>query len=344
MTVKIPGYRIFALLLIAIAVFFSGCSAQTEAASPEVLSAADSSIVEPVNVQNGTAINMVVRHLSGEAYVLRGGDRFSLSVDDAVFEGDSIITGTDSVVVLNLKGGRQIWVAADSLLEVASLTGDENGEKTALFLHDGNVVSVIDEKLEDADSYDVETPGLIMAIRGTIASVSHDARTEKSGVAFFEGSGLVESKTRADVMVVSRGECVTGTDGRLDRGVISVDTLREGERLFLFDEAYGEKEDRERIGKRLEAFLNEQESAAVAGDAGEEPLPPLNGQQDSGDDFGEDHEQQDEAGETAGDDFFSIKQEFIQAQKDFGSGRIGKEEFLAIKQKFIDAKAAYNSR
>lgn len=348
---KVPMRLLFVLVIGAALAFSAGCgsgSAETHAMeAPSIPAVEGSRDINPVPVQEAPVSSLTVRHIAGDAYVSRGGDVLPLSVEDSVFEGDEVITGSDSMVILKQRDGKQIWVAADSLLEITSLTEDGDGETTILTLNDGNVVSVIDEKLGDGDSYDVETPGLVMAIRGTIASVSYDAQAKESAAAFFEGSGIVGSKTKADVMEVSLGERVTVIDGRLERDSVTGDALNESERQFLFDAEYGDPEDREHIDERLEELLATQAlaDAVQAPPSVESPEPqPEPVRADRAETQPTPQEETPPAPKNSGgDDFFAIKEEFLQAKKDYGRGNISKDEFLRIKQKFINAKAAYNN-
>lgn len=321
---------------VAMALLFTGCAnahAEDNAAQAPVTPAPAAPPIEadggrlPETAPEDTRACLIVCHISGEATVLRGTEEAALSLEDVLFQGDEIRTGADSVVILKAEDGKQIWIAADSQLAITAASEDADGEKTTLTLHDGNVVSVIEQPLADNDSYDVETPGLVMAIRGTIASVSYSRQAGESTVAFFEGSGVVSSKTRADSMEISLGERITEVGGNMGRSELTADTLQEAERRFLFDTAYGGPENRERIKDRLESLLTGMEAAENAQGGGKKEEQADSGERDR---------------KTGSSDFETIKRQFLQAKKDYENGKISKQEFLKIKQRYIDAKRAYN--
>lgn len=339
-----PLLLFFSLALLAACV---ACGAAIPAVSPApssslpladggqpVMEAAAQQI--PLQADEAPPVAVSVRYVSGPVQVERGGEAIALASGGLLYEGDRIITGSGGLAVLSMASGKQLHIAASTIVELSLLIENEREESTALQLHEGTVISVIDQELDSGDLYEVETPGLVMAIRGTIASVSYDVGTENSSAALFEGKAVIHSKTNADVMEVSVGERAVTLDGKLERGALLPEALNESERIFLFDDAYwaplAEDESCINTVSRLQGLLSTQEflNAKAAYGAGNA---------DTGAKPGE------KAGSSTAKskgDFQAIQQKFLAAKKDYGKGLISKEEFLRIKAEYIEAKKRYN--
>ena len=246
--------RLFILLLILLLVFIAmGSSAQEAAAS------------------------MTVAYVDGEAVLERSGEELSLVVGDALYQGDILKTGKNGMLVLRAEDGKQVQLAAESVLELSALERNEKREKTSLSLVNGNAISIIDKELGEEDSFEVETPNLVMAIRGTIASVSYDEKEEFGRVAFFEGQGRVTLKAAADVKDVAVGEFAALVDGKLKVQKFSMKDLNDNERWFLREAGnegiFESGGDAPAIAQRVKPLLNALDGKGKASKPAPTPEP-----------------------------------------------------------------------
>lgn len=310
------------------------------------------------------AASMTVRYVSGTAQAERKGEIIPLVEGALLYQGDALKTGGDGFVVLNAAGGKQLHIGADSALEISALAREG---QTVLRIQEGNIVSIIDEELDEGANYEVETPSLIMAIRGTVASVSHDMALARSVVSLFEGEAIVHSREGVDVIAVAAGESAALVEGRLERKALLPDDLNANERMFLFDEEYSGifagDDIWDHTNQRLRGLLSRQEfdEAKRTYQAGDEedaphtsPLPtdesgiPVAGasgavagggennrDDDDDDGKGESTQANQRKAEVDSDEDMEPTPTPV-AQKDDGS-------FSSIEQRFFDAKQAYES-
>lgn len=255
---------IVACLIAVLAIVLAACSAPfaddvTGNAPVEKNDAVDA---DSVSLKTHVPVQLTVRYVSGEAFMIRDGEEIEIKKDDFICEGDEIKTGKDGLVILKLEGSKQIHIAESTHFIVSALRSDEEGEIAEFSLEKGNVVSVINEALRASESYEIETPELIMAIRGTIVSVDYNPDAGCSRATFFEGRGVISSKKNADVAEVSAGEAAETSGGKLERTEAHPSSLSAAEQRFLFDDDYRElidDEDAEITFLRMEMILSKQD-------------------------------------------------------------------------------------
>lgn len=118
----------------------------------------------------GTA---TVKELAGEAKYKKAGDEqwLPLELDTVLSEGDSVKTGLDSQVKLELSGSGKIGevtVRRESEFTLKALVHDPatGTRNTLLDVHVGSVL-VQAEKLQGESKFRVKTPTSIVGVRGT---------------------------------------------------------------------------------------------------------------------------------------------------------------------------------
>lgn len=127
-------------------------------------------VTEAWSNELGTA---TVKELSGEAkYKKAGTDQWlPLDVDAVLSEGDSVKTGLDSQVKLELSGSGKIGdvtIRRESEFTLKALAHDPvtGTRNTLLDVHVGSVL-VQAEKLQGESKFRVKTPTSIVGVRGT---------------------------------------------------------------------------------------------------------------------------------------------------------------------------------
>lgn len=339
---------LLALLAVLVISLLAGCAEAAAEEVPPPGSDSASSIVQPITPEAPPAIT--VRYLEGEAVYLRGGAELPLTTGTLLYEGDAVKTGADGLVVLKLDGDKQVQLAPDSHVEISGFQRGEGRDKTLLVLHGGSIINILDAPLQDTDSYEVETPALVMAIRGTIASVSSAPGDGPDRVLLFEGSSTVRAKATGEEATIAFGFCAWTQDGRLEHSAFTGADLNSNESWFLYDAAYDALFDQPtaKIPDRLAPLLGAEgdaQSIVPGGQPGGSNGTAPNGgseqaQAPSPSVTPPTHTEGNDSGmdEAA---FRAIEQEFLQAKQDYNSGKISKNDFLAIKYRYIEAKQLY---
>ncbi len=131
----------------------------------------------------------LINFLVGEVTVISQKGTRSASVGDALHQGMKIETGPGASVEIFI-GSTIIKILENSKVTMTQLMlGEENSEQTGLFMEEGRLYSQIVKKLSRNDSYRVETPTTVVAVRGTEFFMEEEGG--KSGVYCTEGKVLV---------------------------------------------------------------------------------------------------------------------------------------------------------
>lgn len=268
-------WYLWAFLAVFLAVVMAGCSA---AAGPEPASAAPEPDVSasgseapslPQPAEEPAAIT--VRYVAGTAVFVRAGAEHPLATGTLLYEGDAVKTDADAMAVLKLDADKQVQIAPDSHVEIMGFERGDAGDKTLLLLHRGNIINILDAPLGEADSYEVETPALVMAIRGTIASASSDVEAGRDYVLLFEGRSVVTAKESGDVANVAAGEYAGQIEERFEHGAFTSAELNPNEYWFLHEADYPAlfDEGTAKIAERLKPMLPEADAPTGAESAGQ---------------------------------------------------------------------------
>ncbi len=122
--------------------------------------------------------------LQGNTFLQRQGQALwePIAKPTSVEEGDQIRTSNESLAFVILPDDHRVAVAADSYLVLSKMGTDE----TQLYLKAGNIRNKV-RHLRLGQAYSVQTPTLVVAVRGTDFSVAEMAQAQKSQVRVFEG-------------------------------------------------------------------------------------------------------------------------------------------------------------
>lgn len=135
-------------------------------------------LVSPVNAYAAEAMSQAkVMEIKGEAMFLKAGTSnwLKLEKDMMLEEGDSVKTGADSEVKLELMGARkaaELIVRKDTEFVLKTLRHDKESqtENTLLDVEIGAIL-IKAEKLMGDSKFEVKTPTSIVGIRGTLFEV-----------------------------------------------------------------------------------------------------------------------------------------------------------------------------
>ncbi|MGO4548393.1 FecR domain-containing protein [Paenibacillus sp. 2TAB23] len=127
---------------------------------------------------------------AGKAEVKKGGGskKFNAFKGMALTQGDTILTGSDGKVTLDLDSDKQVTIGSGTTLVISELVKSAKalGGKTSLSLLKGKVLITIKKKLEGDSRFEIETPTAIMGVMGTQFTVQYEEGESYVGV--FEGS------------------------------------------------------------------------------------------------------------------------------------------------------------
>ena len=145
--------------------------------------------------------NVKVLETEGEAYVTRKDTQISVYEQMIIQGGDSMVTGKDGRVDLQLDDDKYLVVEEDSQVEF-ELEGNKEKGAICIHLNQGPVYNEIDNPLAQDDSYEIHTPDGVMAVRGTKFRVS--VRTSSNGkkretrISVFDGTVHVQLDGNSD--------------------------------------------------------------------------------------------------------------------------------------------------
>lgn len=195
----------------------------------------------------GAMVTLVV----GDVKVkVAGGAPVPAAVGMKLLEGQSIETGDDGFISVQLGNECIVQIRAKSAVSVTSLF--KNG-RNELYLEKGRLLTRV-EKLGKGQQYIVKTPTVIAAVRGTQFSVSQDAM--KGAVALEKGVVEVTGIKTGEKIEVKEGKAVDVTDSVRVRAVTKVETrefdLLKAVKIVPLEKA-GEKEKAEALKQSKEA-------------------------------------------------------------------------------------------
>ncbi|WP_340006222.1 FecR domain-containing protein [Paenibacillus sp. FSL K6-0276] len=114
--------------------------------------------------------------VSGKSEVKKSGGtkKFNAFKGMAITQGDTIITGTDGQISLDLDANKEVTIGAGTTLTISQLVESAKalGGKTSLKLQNGQVMIKVKKKLDGDSRFEIETPTAIMGVMGTEFFVS----------------------------------------------------------------------------------------------------------------------------------------------------------------------------
>jgi len=138
----------------------------------------------------------VIASLSGEVTVKKGGGSqvYDAYQDMSLNEGDTIITGAEASVTLNLShGDADVTLGAYAEVNVSDLNTSDGNKKSKLKIWAGSLWVKVKSLVGSDDEFEVETPTAVMGVRGTQFFVGVDPVTGQIKMAV--GAGKVSAST-----------------------------------------------------------------------------------------------------------------------------------------------------
>lgn len=142
-----------------------------------------------------------VNFFSGNVFIINGTVKTAAKLGAEIKEGLSIQTEAGSFVEIAV-GENIIKIMENTFVEVTKLSiNSANGEDSAFFIKNGQVISRITKKLGKADSYKVTTPTSVASVRGTDFVVNEE--TGKSYIVCLDGKVEVRGADMSDSQSVN---------------------------------------------------------------------------------------------------------------------------------------------
>ncbi|OCT11980.1 hypothetical protein A8709_29425 [Paenibacillus pectinilyticus] len=151
-------------------------------------------LVKPVDAK--TVRVAIVSALSGDVTVKKGGGSKSYDAYEnmSLNQGDTVYTGGDSSVTLNLASGdADVTLGDNAELNVSDLNSSNGNKKSKLKVWAGSMWVKVKSLAGADDEFEVETPTAVMGVRGTQFFVSVDPVSGKTKMAV--GAGRVSAST-----------------------------------------------------------------------------------------------------------------------------------------------------
>jgi len=118
--------------------------------------------------------NIKVFKLEGSAEVIRNDKSLEPYEQMVLRSNDEISVGSSSNLILVLDDNKYVLLSENTKINLIS--SEKDSSKTVISLKEGKIVTEVKEKLKDGETFEVETPNSVMAIRGTTFSVEVDKK------------------------------------------------------------------------------------------------------------------------------------------------------------------------
>jgi len=186
--------------------------------------------------------------VQGDVKVLRAGGEKSFSAFKGMglTQGDTIITGKDGRVTLELAEDKELKIGENSRVMISELLKslEDNADKISLNLKAGQVYTNVKNKLSSGAKYEIRTPTAVMGVRGTQFFVTLSSGGQAK-VVTLEGNVIVTvpqvvtledgTTTTQEVEIeVQPNQIFVQTGDPTDPGSYDLDTLTGDEELSLF--------------------------------------------------------------------------------------------------------------
>ncbi len=162
-----------------------------------------------------TARTIAVEELNGTTHVTNQSGTMDVYVGQHLISGDDVNVETDSNMTLLIDMDKHLFADAGTHFSLEA-TGSKGNTQTKINLFEGSVLSGIDNKLKDSETYEVSTPNATMAVRGTVFQVICEKISDGSFITKVKVSeGSVEATT------IENGETTVKTINIGDEAVFS---------------------------------------------------------------------------------------------------------------------------
>jgi hypothetical protein len=103
---------------------------------------------------------------------------------------DEVSVGENESLILKLDSDK--YICLDENTKIKLISSEKDSSKTVIELKEGKIIGEVKEKLKDGETFEVETPNSVMAIRGTTFSVEVDEETDEYEVTYQLVDGTVD--------------------------------------------------------------------------------------------------------------------------------------------------------
>ena len=144
---------------------------------------------------------------------------------------DEVSVGENESLILKLDSDK--YICLDENTKIKLISSEKDSSKTVIELKEGKIIGEVKEKLKDDETFEVETPNSVMAIRGTTFSVEVDEEPKEYEVTYQVVDGVIEvlifdqttGSTKVNSVSIESEECAKVS---VDKSAyIDSDTLKE---------------------------------------------------------------------------------------------------------------------
>ncbi|WP_339317898.1 FecR domain-containing protein [Paenibacillus sp. FSL R10-2734] len=225
--------------------------------------------------------------VSGKSEVKKSGGtkKFNAFKGMAITQGDTIITGTDGQVSLDLDANKEVTIGANTTLTISQLVESAKalGGKTSLKLQNGQVLIKVKKKLDGDSRFEIETPTAIMGVMGTEFFVSVNPSQDNPAQAGVLGNngylGVLEGtvhvvssiNSMADELMIGASQQLTMMNEQWATQGLSLEVLP----LFVLEQhfKYLQEEKKFNEAENLERIMQQKKDAMAAALNGVKPTP-----------------------------------------------------------------------
>lgn len=146
----------------------------------------------------GTSARTIsVDDITGQAIVENKSGSHDAYVEEHLISGDAVSVMENSELLLLLDQDKHVYADANTHFSLEA-TGKEGSSKTKIVMHYGTVLCGIDNKLGDSESFEVETQNSLMAVRGTVFTVTYTETDGEPVTTVKVKEGVVEATYERD--------------------------------------------------------------------------------------------------------------------------------------------------
>lgn len=159
-----------------------------------VFSLVSAMLIKPVDAK--TVRVAVIAALSGDVTIKKGGGSKSYDAYESMSlnQGDTVYTGANSSVKLNLSNGdADVTLGGNAEVNVSDLNTSNGNKKSKLKVWAGSLWVKVKSLAGSDDEFEVETPTAVMGVRGTQFFVTVDPKT--GAIKMAVGAGKVSATT-----------------------------------------------------------------------------------------------------------------------------------------------------
>lgn len=176
----------------------------------------------PQGIPNPQTAYAEVVHMRGQVqkYSSAGELLSHVGMGDLLATGDVIKTGADSSVTILFADTSKLLVADNSsiVLQHMLYSKDNNSAETVIHMNTGSAESRVAKQNGFGARYEVRTPAMQLAVRGTVFITNYDKDSGKASVSVLEGSVAATGKTKEILVFAGKG-AVVKNDQELDKAL-----------------------------------------------------------------------------------------------------------------------------